>query len=548
MKKTVFLGTIIFAAGMFSFAQTAVKTAEEEAIMLPDVSTVISGGAPKAGKSAVPDYSEVLPKRQTSELVPKLPDAVRPMDSVLGSAAYSSAREKSIYAEGLAGLGYPGFFIGNFSVYNQTGPNPFKIEFGHETLNGYAGSSMTSGFFDKNTLVSAEKTFSFSKGKFVAGGLYNSLNDGLQNRVENVSGVTRDLMQADGKLSINLPKGFSFSAELDASWYRRYSTVVGEPSVPIPLYASNLNLLDVIPSVCLDFERAGFFASASAGYNLYADVNSAFEDRILNRADFGIDAGFKNDFFKVYGNVHVLLGNLLGSSALVPFTVGTDFKIPVSFSLRPLTLSVFGGLDSFAPKIHSIEMENTFSAFSVLPGETTDWYSGLDFALPGGDSFTFTLSGEFRKTLGGNGTWTCGYNDEGSLVSGLYTYSAREMFQVNTKIGFLYMTKAGTFGGEWKSSWADRASNEPSHFVLGTYSFQSKASFFTLDASLGFSPADDDMTPLADFEAAFKVSSAVRLAFTGTDIVKLVSGKARKYAGSYISRSGSLGLLAKFVF
>ena len=221
MKKIIFFMTIFVFAGTLLFPQTAeenyaAKTAEKDSV-LSDSPAQAQFSSPKVGKNAVPDYSEVLPIRQTSELVPRLPDASAGETSLFEEKRTSSAVEKSIYAEGLVGIGYPGFFIGNFSVYNQTGLNPFKISFGHETMNGYARNSRSSVFFDKNTSVSAEKTFSFAKGKFVASGLYNSLNDGLQNQNENMSDMTRELIKTHEVFSMNLPKGFSFAGAVEGA-------------------------------------------------------------------------------------------------------------------------------------------------------------------------------------------------------------------------------------------------------------------------------------------------------------------------------------------
>ena len=58
MKKInkILSSALIFFIAVGSYAQNNVSDAEE--ISLPDVSTVISGGAPKVGKSAVPDYSD----------------------------------------------------------------------------------------------------------------------------------------------------------------------------------------------------------------------------------------------------------------------------------------------------------------------------------------------------------------------------------------------------------------------------------------------------------------------------------------------------------
>ena len=552
MKKIIAIVSV-FIIGFASFSQSADAFQDEDAIMLPDVSTVIQGGAPKAGKSAVPDYSQVLPKRQTSELVPRLPDASTQNSSVLDSVNAGETKVKSIYAEGLAGLGYPNYFIGKFSVYNQTGPNPFRIDFGHESLNGYGQANLTSGFFDKDTLVSAEKTFSFKNGKYVVKGLYNDLNDGLQNKSTDLTDVSKDLMQLENDIFLSLSKYFGFHSDVDGSWYVRHGNILGYTN-PVSEYIKQTGIVDVMPSFGFDFSSDNFFANFDAGYNLYADATNAFGTNMFShRGEFTLDGGYENDFLKVLGKVGCVVGTNIGeNSVLVPFTVAADFKIPVSFSLRPVKISVEGGLDSYAPKIDSLEMENKYTAFDRLPAETSDWYGKLNFSFPIVEMFTFNLAGDFRKTAFGNGTWVPAYDDVTYFDDGLYRYQQKDMLQINTKMNLSLKTKYGTFGGEWKSYWADRKANVYAQFVQLTYSFQSKTSFFTADAAVGLSPVSEDLTPVVDFDVSLKVSPAVRLAFTGTDIVKLLSGSFRVYAGSgdyvYYSRSGYAGIVAKFVF
>ena len=522
----------------------------ENAITLPDVSTEIQGGAPKAGKSAVPDFSRILPTRQTSELVPRLPEATAPDSSASRDISLSKTDEKSIYAEGLAGIGYPGFFTGKFSVYNQTGLNPFRITFGHETLNGYASNSLTSGYFDKDTLISAEKTFSFEKGKFVADGLYNSRTNGLQNTFANISDVTKDLMGVGGKINLALPNGFAFDSKIKGSWYRRYGNVVGSPETEIPSYLENVSLMTLTPQAGFSYGYKGFFAGTELEYRGDYDIVDSFEKSVNHRFEGGLYAGWENDFMHLSASGDLVFGSQTGDNpVIVPFEVAGDFSLPLSFSVRPLKIGVKGGLDSYLPEISVLEMENTFTSFEAIPGESSDWLVALDLSLPVKEIFTFGFSGEFRNTAFGNGTWTGDYDIEKNFVCGQYLYSQKEMTQVNTKTSLSFNTKAGVFGAEWQSAWADKSANQFSQFVKATYSFQTKNSFFTLDTSVGFTPdSDRDNIPFVDFEAALKVSSAVRLAFNGTDIVKLISGNSREYAGNFISRSGNVGLVAKFVF
>ena len=553
MKKIIFFVTIFVFAGTLFFSEGAEensvsKTAEKDSVR-SDSQAEAQFVFPKIEKNAVPDYSEILPIRQTSELVPRLPDASAGETSLFEEKRTSSAVEKSIYAEGLVGIGYPGFFIGNFSVYNQTGLNPFKISFGHETMNGYARNLRSSVFFDKNTSVSAEKTFSFAKGKFVVSGLYNSLNDGLQNQNENMSDMTRELIKTHEVFSMNLPKGFSFAGAVEGAWYRRYGTVVGTPSSPIPGYAKNISVVNILPNARFDFKYKDFFIGLDSKYSLSLDMINSFDEHFSNSGRFSLDSGYENDFMKATGKVGAVVGNDIGSnSVLIPFSVGADFSIPVPFSSRNVKLSASGGMDSYSPEIYTLEMKNAFSVLGKLPGESTDWYGKLDFSLPVKEFLSFRLFTEIRKTAFGNGTLTADYGDDSNRAAGLYAYSKKDMFQFNTLTSASYKTKIGIFGAEWESAWASRAANVHFQKLQTTYSYQSRTAFFTFDALLGFYPGDKDMIPFFDFEAGFTVSSAVRLALAGNDIVKLIMGSPRLYAGSYISRSGGLSLLAKFVF
>ena len=64
--------------------------------------------------------------------------------------------------------------------------------------------------------------------------------------------------------------------------------------------------------------------------------------------------------------------------------------------------------------------------------------------------------------------------------------------------------------------------------------------YYSIDAA--------DKTPLVGFEAFTQVSPAVSVVLSATDIVKLVSGEPRTYAGQYVANSGNVTLLIKFLF
>ena len=239
---------IYFILSVTSFCFSQEVNVAEEAITLPDVSTVISDGAIKAGKSAVPDYSEVLPKTEIdAELLPQLPDSENIAVEEEKVEMLKATSEKDVYAEGIAGCGLPGFFIGNFSVYRQSGNNPFKISFMHEGASGYARNALTAGYFDRNTEISAEKTFTTNTMKFYMAGSYKTLADGMQNKVENISDVTKEIMSASFLYDWKLPKGFGINSKIEGDWYKRFACVVGEPVTPILDYGKDISTLEFVP-------------------------------------------------------------------------------------------------------------------------------------------------------------------------------------------------------------------------------------------------------------------------------------------------------------
>ncbi|MDY4153167.1 MAG: hypothetical protein SOX89_06305, partial [Treponema sp.] len=93
-RKVLFCSILIFG---FAFAQEA-ENVEENEITLPDVSTVIYGGAIKVGKSAVPDYSQILASDEKDSEVLKieLPYSENQNENTLKAEALKVDREKSI--------------------------------------------------------------------------------------------------------------------------------------------------------------------------------------------------------------------------------------------------------------------------------------------------------------------------------------------------------------------------------------------------------------------------------------------------------------------
>ena len=77
---------------------------------------------------------------------------------------------------------------------------------------------------------------------------------------------------------------------------------------------------------------------------------------------------------------------------------------------------------------------------------------------------------------------------------------------------------------------------------------QSKEGKWGTSLSTAYSIDAADKIPEVNFEAYSQISSSVKFILSADDIVKLVTGTTRQYAGDYVSNSGSVTLLVKFLF
>lgn len=558
MKKSnkVLLGTAVMLSlgtytSIFAQAKAEVQSTEViEEISLPDVSTVISGGAPKVGKSAVPDYSVVLPelaKDMDDEIIPQLPDSIQSdAESTKADAIGGKTVSKNVYVEGLAGGGYPGFYTGNFSVYRQSGNNPFKITFGHESANGYATHAVTDGYFEKNTDIGAEKTFTVKNHKIVVGVNYESNDNGLQNQAEGISDLSQEELALYTNYNWKIPHGMNLMFGFDGNWYKRYETVTG--SVSPESWAKDVMLLDVSPVLKFDFNYKGFGTGLSAEYSLQSDLRKDLEiSDSVNRGQFMYNIGWGNETVHLYGNVGIVVGNYIGQNPVqVPFNAGIDLAFKTDISARKISVSLKGGMDSSETKISELERMYLFTAFNVLPGETSDWFGKLDFTLPIKDVFTLDLNGEFKTTAFGNGTYVPMYDS--TLTYGVYSYEKTETTQVNTNVDFSARIGIANVSANWQAHWADVPSLCSPHTVGLKASLQDKLARWGGDLGFAMGFGGSDYVPEIDLSFFYRLTPSVRLAISADDVVKLVSGTQRVYAGNYISRSGSATVLVKFFF
>src|SRR5574344_1671589 len=187
----------------------AAEETKEDKITLPDVTTVVSGDSLTAGKNAVPDFSDVVPDLADGTApLPELPDAQSDEVSNEPEADLTSTSNRNVYAEGLIGGGYPGFFSGDFSVYKSSGDNPFRLRFSHESANGYGAHEAADGFFDSTTELSGNKQITFKNAVLNFGAAYNTITNGMQSLSPCFFDNTQQNVNSMNSITWKLPYGF----------------------------------------------------------------------------------------------------------------------------------------------------------------------------------------------------------------------------------------------------------------------------------------------------------------------------------------------------
>jgi hypothetical protein len=550
MKKRVYrIFVAVSAAAVIAFPAPAQKTGtKNDEITLPDATTVVTGDAVTAGKDAVPDYETVLPGGKRAKTV--LPELPAPEDSKtagIGSEVRRAETEKNVYAEGLAGGGFPGYFTGLFSIYRTSGSDPFRVTFSHESVNGYARTPFTDGYFDRSTAVSARKTCTLKNTVLDFSGAYESSGDGLQKQYDGFYDVSRQ--SAGGKASAvwTLPHGFMMSAEAGGSGYMRYAGITGSPAAAG--YAESASLFEIAPEVKAGWSGYGITADFSAAWYMEADTGGTLSDRVLNRGQFGTSLEWKNSAVRVYGNAAAVIGSSVGKyPVIVPFTAGTEASFPSPLSDRKIKLAASGGLYSGQIPFAVLERRYKFSALSFIPGETSDWYGMMSAEIPVKDILSFTADAEYRATAAGNGVWESSYSDS-SFLYGQYVFGQTERQLLHTAAGVTFRWNIITVTGSWKSQWMYVPVLEAPNTIRIDASVQDKNSRWGAQAGISFFPDEDqDHVPDLEVSSFFRISPAVRLAVKADDIVKLISGSSRTYAGRYSTRSGTAGILVKFFF
>ena len=535
MKRYIFSSILIAGLAGSLFAQN---------IELPDLTTVISGETVKAGADALPDFKDVMIVPEGSgTVVPVLPDVDTPSDADINTLK-NEQTEKTIFAEGVIGGGYPSLFTGDFSVFRVSDTSPFKISFSHNSAVGYGNHSLGDGFSDRTTNLFIEKAFQKDKFGMKLDFGYEALSNGLQRHIQELTSINQDNYAGAGSLTWDVNDKFSTGVNAGLSFYNRYADVASGS------FAS-ASVLDINPELFAIWKINAFNIGFTGTYSMEADVAEEISKDILHRGEFNLNVQWENEIIKAYGKAGIVLGtNLNGNTVVVPFTVGVDSSFPVYFSNRRFGIAAEGGIDSSMNKISDLEKKYKFSGLLTMPSETSDWYGKVNFSIPLKESFTGTVNFEYRQTAFNNGHWQPFYdlNSSRTGIKGIYGYGFSEMQQFISDLSITYHYKVFSITGGWRSNWIDVPVLEAAHQLVLDVNFQSEDSKWGADLKGIWNLNGDATVPVINVEGFARLTTSVRAVLSIEDALKLFGGAERVYAGEYICRGGTVTALLKFFF
>lgn len=562
-------------------------------------------------KESDPDYTDAIISADDSATIPEndiiimSEDAAATSDSDSErSLTQSRAMKKTVWADGVISLTFPLLVTGDFSIYRQTGKDPFRLDFGHETATGYNNKPLSGGYFDHTTHIDGEKTFSRGIHTVFIDAFYNSIDTGLQGKSSCISDIAKiglggralwtvDFLQPkDGRLSM-----CALDTSAAIGWYGRYSCITKEPDEmdsdgPLDAFEKKLSIFDLSPRVAVRWGVGKFSSSTGAAFYYARDTDNIFNKRNMGRADFFLTARydfitkraddtradgasedpsfdktnkkpltdtFDTNVFSLFGKVSCLLSNCLDDKALlIPFDAGLDMKLITGLSTKRSTLLFKGGLKSFSNTLGGTERGLLCVALDSFQSETADWYCALDFSLPIKEAWTFNLGAQFLTTALDLGYIKPLYGDSHLITAfhyGQYRVKKENMTQLNTNVMVSFTHQLVTCYLDWQSFWLDVPVKETTNKLSFNIALQDKNAFITFSSNIAFffgegnNGEDADYCPEWDFELAFRTTNNLSLCLFSRDFIKLVIDNTRSYCDSvFIKRGGVAGIAAKFMF
>ncbi len=516
---------------LFSIASLFAQDVE-----LPSVTTTITGETQDIDPGALPDFTQLLPPQE--DVLPQLNDSrFLPEENSLDLES-DAMNEDDMYLSGFFGGGFPGLFIGDFSIFKTSLKNPFTFHFLHVAHNGYGMNLPSAGFFDSLTQLDGDATIHINDNLAIQGqGRYLANSIGLQNQSPLYSSLSSQVIESGITGILNVSKNFLLYANIDGFLVNQYgSEKTVQASIENPAYMN----FKLGPSMGLAYKGAIVSYSLNADY----DFSGSVQEAEYSHRGF-VHGGFKTTFTILEAGFNVG-GVFLKNKQLCPFTLFLSLKGQTAFSERDLVVSVSGGLESKAPFLPDLQEKHPFTLYNTLPTEQTDWFGSLNLVIPFADVVTSTIACTFNSTAFNNGILVPNYATT-NTETGLFDLIVVNRNEIISDIALKYSISLCNLAVGWRSSWLDTSSIDPRQLIYLSAFIATKDSKLRSNTELEFEPMRELIPKLA-LGVSYTVTPSFSLSLELDDVIKLVTGTDRIIASPYVSRSGNALVTAKFYF
>ena len=526
------LGT---AAVLFFIVQPVLS----QNIELPSVTSTITGETQETDENALPDFSQVLPPEEN--VLPELNDSRFSPESNTLDLGNGGMNEDDMYLSGFFGGGFPGLFIGDFSIFKTSLKNPFTFHFLHSAHNGYGMNSPSDGFFDSLTRLDGEAVFNLTDTfSLKTRGLYHANTIGLQNRSPLFSSLSSQTVQGSLTGGFNFSNIFTLYSSLDGFVSNQYGSVKFTPEEPGSSENPNFSTFLLTPSAGLSFKGTSLSFSLNADYNFTGSIRSSEYGHRgsvyagLSTSSSIFDAGLR------------LGGVFLQNIQLVPFDLYLTLHGTTALSDKELSVTFAGGLESNQVSLFEMQDKHLFSLYNTVPTEQSDWFGKVKFYLPIADFLSSDINLGFKSTAFDNGVLMPDYTVQNEQ-NGLFELSVANRNELISDIAVKYSKDLFSLALGWRSSWLDAGVVDQRQLIYLSSFISSKGSKLRSHAEIEFEPMRD-LVPDISLGAYYSITPSFSLALELEDVVKLVTGTDRIIAYPYAAKSGSALITAKFYF
>lgn len=533
-KKILFL--LILCIANYVFSQTTEQSIDT--IDIPDVSTTIGGIEIPVDKDAIPDFTLILPESEPDFLLTlELPNPdITEFDATNEDDIGEEIIPSTIALEGVIGGGYPGYFLGEFSIFENTGKSPFEIQFLHEAQSGFGSEPSSEGYNKSNTSIFGQITALFADNYSLAGSAwYDTGSVGLQGKTPELYLAVQQFVGAKLLFDISLPAFWSLDFYADASFANRYLGFITTPVINIP---TDFDVFTTNAGFSLDWTPAFIDLNLDATYRYSRlDAQSVVSNHRVN-FDVGVAVPIK-DVLTLAGKIGLVYVKDLSIPVLVPFSIIVDFTPPY------MNLSFFGGMKTEQTDIAYLQKHYPFAHLPNALYEQSEWFVNLDTTIPFFKNFTAKGVLSFETTSFDQGRLLPNYTSP-NATSQMYDSSVRNLFIFDSDLGI--SGEFGMFGFSigWDAAWFDVLPEENAHELYLTGSVTSSQGLWGVQ--LGITEAFGDYVPDVSFSAFYNIAPSFQLELKLTDAIKLFSGKTRTDAGHFVTDSGYIALFAKLYF